>query len=70
MPNGDGTGPDRKGSQTGRAQGRCSGNDEPGWKSTAPRRHIFRNQITEHEYRGKGNGFRRGRGGRFGCRFD
>lgn len=55
MPNGDNTGPDGKGSKTGRGLGYCNGNEQPGWKSNQPRQRV-----------GRGNGrINRGIFGRF-----
>jgi len=38
MPRGDGTGPEGRGSMTGRGAGRCSGSNRPGYQSNLPRR--------------------------------
>jgi len=42
MPRGDGTGPEGKGSKTGRGLGKCSGNSNAGYLSSSPRRNIMR----------------------------
>lgn len=38
MPRGDRTGPEGRGPMTGRGQGYCSGNKEPGFQDAGPRR--------------------------------
>lgn len=51
MPGGDKTGPEGKGSKTGRGLGKCSGSDKPGFESDEPRQGL-----------GLNNGCRKGRG--------
>jgi len=53
MPRGNKTGPDGEGSMTGRAQGYCTGNNQPGFVSNQP---------------SQGQGFGGGGGGRGGGR--
>ena len=55
MPRGDKTGPDGKGSKTGRGLGLCSGSTEPGFRSDGQGRGT-----------GRGQGGGRGKGQRFG----
>ncbi len=43
MPAGDGTGPDGKGSRTGRGLGYCTGNSDPGFKKGSKRGRLGRN---------------------------
>ena len=38
MPRGDRTGPEGKGPMTGRGEGYCSGNEDPGFANEGPRR--------------------------------
>ena len=54
MPKGDGTGPDRKGSRTGRGLGFCSGNNAAGFESE--------DKPRQGQGRGLRNGQGRGRG--------
>jgi len=54
MPRGDGTGPDGRGSRTGRGLGYCAGFGAPGFAQPSPGR-------------GGGFGWGRGRGWRFGA---
>ena len=57
MPNGDKTGPEGKGQQTGRKLGFCSGNDKPGRESKEPRQGLGRGPRN-----GLGRGPRNGSG--------
>ncbi|MBU0667185.1 MAG: DUF5320 domain-containing protein [Nanoarchaeota archaeon] len=59
MPRGDRTGPMGEGPKTGRGAGYCSGNDEPGYKSTG-QGGFFRNQRENYNRGGNSNGDGRG----------
>lgn len=61
MPQGDRTGPEGKGPRTGRGLGRCSGSEEPGYKSDKPRQGL-------RDGKGSGRGFRNGQGKGLGRR--
>jgi len=63
MPRGNKTGPDGEGSMTGRAQGYCTGNNQPGFISNQ----SF--QRPAFGGRGRGRGLFGGRGNRGGFRF-
>ncbi len=52
MPGGDGTGPQGRGSMTGRAAGYCSGSDMPGWSNLAVPRYRGRNGFSPMRGRG------------------
>ncbi len=65
MPKGDRTGPEGKGSRTGRGLGYCSGSDKPGFESDQPRQGAARgprNGQGNGPRNGQGNGAGRGRG--------
>ncbi len=69
MPNGDRTGPEGKGPRTGRGLGRCSGSEEPGWKSEEkPRLGLGRrvNNTNVEPRKGIGRGEGQGLGRRDG----
>ncbi len=59
MPGGDRTGPEGRGPKTGRGEGYCTGNDEPGFTDPGPRRGFGFGFGA-----GRGAGWGRGRGGR------
>jgi len=57
MAKGDKTGPEGKGSKTGRGLGYCSGSKEPGYKSDEPRQGLRRGlKDGKGSRRGFGNG--------------
>jgi len=65
MPQGDKTGPEGKGSKTGRGMGYCSGSEEPGYKSNKPRQGLGRGL---RDGKGSGKGFRNEQGKGLGRR--
>ncbi len=64
MPRGDGTGPEGKGSQTGRGAGKCTGNEVPGAESPEAPRGFFKRFFGRGTGRGAGKKLGRGGAGR------
>ena len=63
MPGGDRTGPQGKGSRTGRGLGFCSGSDKPGYQSNEePQGKGFNNNLRKGRGLGLGAGRGQGRG--------